>query len=101
MSGPGGPGPDERLAVVDGHIERRVGPLCFVLAPDGQMHSFDNEAAVAVWDGLALAGTQGTTPRALALRLTERFEVGEAEALEDVRGVLASLLSHCVVRRVG
>lgn len=92
---------DERVAVAAGHIERRVGPLCFVLAPDGQMHSFDNATAVDVWDQLAAAGDAGISPRELAKSLSERFAVDEIGAIDDVQAMLDALVLHCVVRRVG
>ncbi|MEZ4265046.1 MAG: PqqD family protein [Myxococcota bacterium] len=92
---------DDRIAVVGGHIERRVGPLCFVLAPDGQMHSFDNATAVEIWDLLAAASDTGTTVRELAAALSERFEVDPETAVADVQPVVQALLSHCVVQRVG
>jgi hypothetical protein len=92
---------DERVAVVAGHIERRVGPLCFVLAPDGQMHSFDNATAVEIWDLLVAAGAAGTNIRELARALGAAFEVEEAVAVDDIRGMLEGLVLRCVVQRVG
>lgn len=92
---------DDRFAVVAGHIERRVGPLCFVLAPDGQMHSFDNATAVEIWDQLVAAGAAGTSLRELAGGLSAAFDVEEAVAVDDVRGLVEALVLRCVVQRVG
>ncbi len=91
--------PDDPVAVVEGHIERRVGPLCFVLAPDGQMHSFDNATAVEIWDLLVAAGSSGISARELARGLSAVFDVEEAAALDDVRAMVEALVSRCVVQR--
>jgi hypothetical protein len=53
-----------------------------------------NETGVALWQALEAGAS---TASAIAAELVRRFEVDEAQALEDVREVLAELLAEKLV----
>jgi hypothetical protein len=85
---------DTPVVVAPKLIHRRVGEAVFVLMGDSSVHWFKNDTAVAIWSALAEAGDVGTTPQAIAQRLSTSFEVSEEAALADASEFLAAMLAR-------
>lgn len=83
--------PGDRVRVVAGFHERRVGDQAFVLQADSTMHVFDNATGLLVWDRIVGAGDQGVAPEDLAADLVERWEVDQSTAQADVLSFVAHL----------
>jgi hypothetical protein len=93
--------PDERLGIRGEPLHRVVGDEVFIVMPDSRMHWLRNATARAIWEALVAAGSEGTTPRALAAALNRVFAVEVADALVDVLDFVRELAERGLVERRG